>query len=94
MQKALTLMIMVVLGGQIRAQDITESDLFGMNQTHQFETIDQMAAYIKDQKPTTYRYYLRLNAPARKRVWQQLQADQNSDITEMVLEEYRHRPRG
>ena len=94
MQKALTLLVLVVIGGHLQAQDITNSDLFGMNQSNQFETVEHMTAFIKDQKPTTYRYYERLTTTARKRVWQQLQANKSLDITEIVLEEYRHRPRG
>ncbi len=91
MKKALTTLLFMACCSH--AQQTPETDLFTMELV-QLDSVDQLTVYIRDNKPTTYRYYERLTLPARKRVLQQHQADQKLDLTEMVLEEYRHRPRG
>ncbi len=78
----------------LHAEDMVNHDLFTNNQVLKFESLEQLSEYIKKNKPSTYRYFERLAIPARKRVFHQHQADQQLDITEMVLQEYRNRPRG
>ncbi|WP_223788275.1 hypothetical protein [Marinicella meishanensis] len=93
MKQTLMMLLMLAVLLPAAAQDYPESNLFAMNQTLNFDSLEQLTAYIKDHKPSTYRYYERLNTQAKKRVLNQHQADQQLDLTEVVLQEYRQRPR-
>ena len=79
---------------EVYALEIYENSLFGLPQErNQFESLDEMAAFIKDQKPTTYTYFDRLSQPARKQVFELHQQQPDQDITELILKVYRHRAR-
>jgi len=93
MKKTLMLSMMMAVMTPAMCQDLTDTNLFAVNQTIEFESLDQLTAYIKDHKPSTYRYFERLNTQAQKRVLDQHQANQQLNLTEVVLKEYRQRPR-
>lgn len=90
MKKAFTVLLFIACGSH--AQEVPDSDLFGIKLV-QLDSVEQLTVHIRDNKPTTYRYYERLTLSARKRLLQQYQENQNLDLTEMVLQEYRQRPR-
>lgn len=93
MNKTIAMSLMLVASTPTLTQDYSDSNLFALNQSIEFDSLEQLTDYIKNHKPSTYRYYERLNTKAKKRVLDQHQADQKLDITEVVLQEYRQRPR-
>ncbi len=76
----------------VQADQVIENGLFeDEKQVFTFESANQLEQHIKSNMPSTYLYFERLTAMAKKRVFQRHQADKNKDLTEIVLVEYRNR---
>lgn len=75
-----------------QADEVYENGLFTEPAKMQnFDSQIKLEAYIKSNMPSTYRYFERLTAMSKKRVFQQHQENKSKDITEIVLVEYRNR---
>lgn len=67
-----------------------ERNIFAVSQTvRTFSDEQQLLEYIKSNKPSTFRYYDRLDQQAKKQVFKKHQENQTQDITEIVLQVYR-----
>ncbi len=58
-------------------------------ESHVFAEQSLLEQYLRDQKPSTFKYYQRLDATAQKQVFEAHRNDQDKDITELVLVVYR-----
>ena len=67
-----------------------EQNLFSIsNQALIFESEVQLENFIKSNKPSTFKYYDRLDQQAKKQVFKKHLDNQDKDITEIVLQVYR-----
>lgn len=94
MKKYLTVIALMLLSGVVFAETANdqsvERNLFAIAKPAiTFEDEIQLVNYIKSNKPSTFRYYDRLNQQAKKQVFKKHQEEQNKDITEIVLQVYR-----
>ena len=65
-------------------------NIFAVNQAvESFSNQNQLNEYLKSNKPSTFRYFDRLNFQAKKQVLKKHQENQAQDITEIVLHVYR-----
>ncbi|MFC3192674.1 hypothetical protein ACFODZ_00340 [Marinicella sediminis] len=91
-----TLIILVCLlsGSLSQAQETNDTGLFATGQPlPAFQSTKDLTDYLKNEMPGTFRYYERLDTTSRKKVLEQLLADADSDLTEIVIQVYRQRPR-
>lgn len=77
------------------AQQAYENNLFELQPSQQvFESEQQLAEYIKANKPSTFLYFDRLSLTAKKRVFEHHQENTEKDITEVIINVYRKHSRG
>ena len=90
MKKNMLLMLLVAGFTAVNAQQVYENNLFGETPVDTvFETEQQLAEYIKANKPSTFLYFDRLSFSGKKRVFEHHQENTDQDITEVVLKVYR-----
>ncbi len=90
--KFLLLTLIAVTSLSVKADTVIETGLFDQAaENFAFESASQLEEHIKTNMPSTYLYFERLNAMAKKRVFQHHQENTDKDITEIVLVEYRNR---
>jgi hypothetical protein len=84
------LMLFALSFTSVGAQQMYENNLFGEAPVKTvFETEQQLAEYIKANKPSTFLYFERLSFSGKKRVFEHHQENTDQDITEVVLKVYR-----
>jgi hypothetical protein len=93
MKKVMLWVILLSCSVSIEAQ-VYENNLFGKKpQQLSFESEQQMVEYIKTNKPSTFRYFERLDYTAKKKVFQQHQENATQDITDIIIRVYRQHSR-
>ena len=94
MKYTLTVAMLLLLCGMTKAQDVYDNGLFNTDQQlPSFSTTTDLTEFLRDQMPGTFRYYERLDNVARKKVLDQILANQDQDLTEIVIQVYRQRGR-
>ncbi len=90
MKKYMLLMLFALSLTPVGAQQMYENNLFGETPVKTvFETEQQLAEYIKANKPSTFRYFERLSFSGKKQVFEYHQENTDQDITEVVIKVYR-----
>jgi hypothetical protein len=94
MKHSLLITSLLLSASLSEAQEPYDNGLFATEQSRPaIRSTAELAEYLRDQKPGTFRYYERLDNPGRKKVLDQLLADQAQDLTELVIQVYRQRGR-
>jgi hypothetical protein len=94
MKFTLTVVMLLLVSGLTKAQDVYDNGLFNTEQQLPlFNSTQDLTEYLQQQMPGTFRYYERLDMPARKKVLDQLLANEDQDLTEIVIQVYRQRGR-
>lgn len=94
MKKNILMVVLISIGNMGWAETVNEPEqarnIFAASQSVQrFTDEQQLLEYIKVNKPSTFRYYDRLDQQAKKQVFKKHQENQTQDITEIVLLVYR-----
>ncbi|WP_154223586.1 hypothetical protein [Marinicella rhabdoformis] len=94
MKKQLTITAFVFFSGIVVGETANdpsvERNLFAISQpVLTFQDEIELVNYIKSNKPSTFKYYDRLDQQAKKQVFKKHQEEQSKDITEIVLQIYR-----
>jgi hypothetical protein len=86
------LLILIITSVNALADEIYEQDLFAVETKQiKLKTEQQFINFIQTNMPSTFVYYQRLDSHAQKRVFKSHQNNEDKDITELVLTEYRNR---
>ncbi|TDR23576.1 hypothetical protein [Marinicella litoralis] len=92
MKKITPWVFIICMSFSVAAEVVYDNDLFNAQaEKLVFDSEAKLAAYIKLNMPSTYLYFERLDSMSKKRVFQRHQENQNKDLTEIVLLEYRNR---
>jgi hypothetical protein len=72
------------------AQNTEDQNIFALTKVS-FTSEDEMANYLKKNKPSTYAYFNRLSNLNKSKAFRKHQDDGDKDLTEIILTLYRQR---
>jgi|GEM_PF-6473610 len=92
MRKLIIITLMIQLSLAAKAYENYADGLFSEQPQRQvFATQSKLEQHIKSNLPSTYLYFERLSNTAKNRVFEYHLANNNKDLTEIILNEYRNR---